>query len=103
MLLRTALLFTHEIQAPERAVASHPCAACAEQPCLHACPVGAFSATGYDVAACTTHLHAAAGESCMSRGCLARRACPVGRAYRYSEAQARFHMTAFRAATSPAR
>jgi hypothetical protein len=31
----------------------------------------------------------------MSGGCLVRRACPVGRAYLYDQAQAAFHMTAF--------
>src|SRR3546814_16164033 len=33
-----------------------------------------------------------------SLGCRARRACPVGRAYRYPPAQARLHMAAFIAA-----
>jgi hypothetical protein len=36
----------------------------------------------------------------MSGGCLARRACPVGREYAYDPAQARFHMQAFLAAMS---
>jgi hypothetical protein len=34
----------------------------------------------------------------MAHGCLARRACPVGQAYRYTDAQAAFHMRAFRRA-----
>jgi hypothetical protein len=34
----------------------------------------------------------------MSRGCLARHACPVGQGFAYAPAQAEFHMRAFRAA-----
>ena len=34
----------------------------------------------------------------MALGCSARRACPVGVAYRYEPTQARFHMEAFRQA-----
>jgi hypothetical protein len=32
----------------------------------------------------------------MASGCLARRACPVGKDYVYDPAQMQFHMTAFR-------
>jgi hypothetical protein len=34
----------------------------------------------------------------MLHGCLARRACPVGQEYRYSDQQIGFHMRAFRRA-----
>jgi hypothetical protein len=73
------------------------CAACAGQPCLQACPVSAFGPTGLDVQACSDHLLAPAGEGdeCLQRGCLARRACPVGAQHRYQEAHAAFHMAAF--------
>ncbi|MGF1593576.1 MAG: ferredoxin [Kiloniellaceae bacterium] len=75
-----------------------PCESCADKPCLAACPVDAFSATGYDVAACAGHLAVPAGGDCLGRGCLARRACPVGRAWHYPDDQARLHMAAFLAA-----
>jgi hypothetical protein len=73
------------------------CAACAGQPCLQACPVSAFGPTGLDVQACSGHLLAPAdeGAECMQRGCLARRACPVGAQHRYADAHAAFHMAAF--------
>lgn len=73
------------------------CAACAGQPCLQACPVSAFGPPGLNVQACAGHLLAAAheGAECMQRGCLARRACPVGARHRYQEAHAAFHMAAF--------
>ncbi|GAB4366812.1 MAG: 4Fe-4S dicluster domain-containing protein [Kiloniellaceae bacterium] len=85
---------------PLDAVAARPdpCAACADKPCLTACPVGAFTAAGYDVTACAGHVAAPAGADCLDLGCRARRACPVGRQYHYPAAQARFHMAAFIAA-----
>ena len=70
-----------------------PCPSCGERPCQTACPVDAF-ADGYDVAACKTYLGSAAGADCMTRGCAARRACPVGQGNRLP-AQAAFHMKAF--------
>ena len=62
---------------------------------LETCPVEAFAAEGYDVAACTRHLETPAGADCMAEGCRARRACPVGTAHTYAPAQAAFHMKAF--------
>ncbi|MDL2397686.1 ferredoxin [Rhizobium mayense] len=80
---------------PPRAVVSHPCDHCAEKPCLTACPVDAVAPTGFDAAGCRSHLCTEAGRAgCMIGGCLARNACPVGSAYRYSRAQLAFHMAA---------
>ncbi|WP_340117128.1 ferredoxin [Pelagibius sp. 7325] len=75
-----------------------PCETCFDKPCLTTCPVGAFTAEGYDVTACAGHVAAPAGADCLSLGCRARRACPVGRQHHYPAAQARFHMAAFIAA-----
>ena len=83
-------LLTDQKVGPE--TATKPCLTC-DAPCLTACPVDAF-ATGYDVAACKTHLASDAGTDCMSAGCRARRACPVGAGKRLP-AQAQFHMDAF--------
>jgi ferredoxin len=77
----------------------NPCDACAGRPCLSACPVGAFTERGYDVAACAGWLKSA-GKACMTGGCLARRACPVGPEFAQSPEQAGFHMRAFLAARS---
>ena len=92
---RGAILFDADvlIQAPE--ILNHPCDTCAGKPCLSACPVSAFSSDGYDVAACRAHLVGGAGNECMEGGCLARRACPVGREFMYDDAQMAFHMRAF--------
>ncbi len=79
----------------------HPCEACPAKPCLTACPVGAFSGKSYDVQSCATHLRAPQGASCLTKGCLARHACPVGQGFAYSEPQAHFHQRAFLKAREP--
>jgi hypothetical protein len=97
---RGALALPGRIALPERGQRAKPCDSCADQPCLSACPVGAFTAAGYgppsyDVAACAGHVGAPAGADCLGLGCRARRACPIGRDYLYDGPQARFHMAAF--------
>ena len=77
------------------------CLQCDGQPCLQACPVSAFDGTSYRVDDCLGWLQQPGGEPCMQQGCLARRACPVGAAYRYPADVAAFHMTAFAALRRP--
>ncbi len=95
---RAALLFPVQFDLPHLSAGPHPCETCASKPCLSACPVGAFDGTRYDVDTCGTYLKTGPGQDCMTGGCQARRACPVGREYRYSAPQAQFHMKAFLAA-----
>lgn len=71
------------------------CLRCADQPCLDACPVSAYSVDGFAVQACAGHLRSGAGSACLEQGCLARSACPVGAGHRYRPAHAAFHMAAF--------
>lgn len=71
-----------------------PCDGCAA-PCLSACPVAALSATGYDVPVCHSFLDSAPGETCLSGGCLVRRACPVSQSYGRLPEQSAFHMKSF--------
>ena len=78
-----------------RAVNGDLCTTCVGQPCLSACPVQAFTGTGYLLDTCSEQLHKAAGVDCMTAGCLSRRACPVGREYTYETEHAAFHMRAF--------
>lgn len=93
---RAALIFADPLAPPARPSAPAPCETCAGQPCRTACPVGAFSAAGYDAAACAAHLDRPEGEDCRTLGCRARRACPV--AAPPEPAQAAFHLEAFRRA-----
>jgi hypothetical protein len=95
---RAAILLAERVALPEPPAMPSPCDKCREKPCLSTCPVGAFTAAGYAVAACLNHLEVPAGEDCVEQGCRARRACPVGAAYRQEPAQAGFHMRAFIAA-----
>jgi hypothetical protein len=77
------------------ASATSLCANCDGQPCLHTCPVGAYTVNGFAIDACSGHLHSKDGQPCMETGCLARQACPVGVGYRYAPEHAAFHMRAF--------
>jgi hypothetical protein len=103
---RGALLFAERLAlAPEatpRGVdLESPCAACPSRPCLSACPVGAYApplpdgTVRYDDAVCAAHVASPAGAACREGGCLARQACPVGRAHAYGADQQRFHLAAF--------
>ena len=95
---RGALAFASAIEAPAMALSASPCDSCEAKPCLSACPVWAFSAAGYDVERCAGWLRGGESDACLGGGCLARRACPVGRDYAQTPEQARFHMAAFLAA-----
>lgn len=95
---RAALLFPVAFDLPKQANNPSPCDGCAARPCLTACPVSAFDGSRYDVSACAGHTATPLGSDCMSRGCLARHACPVGQTYAYEPPQAQFHMQAFLAA-----
>ncbi len=82
------------IQVPEKLI--HPCDDCVEKPCLSACPVNAFSDSRLDVQSCFSHIDSTVEPHCMQLGCRARDACPVGKKYRYSDEQVRFHMNYYR-------
>ena len=93
---RGALGLPGRLDLPLRAAAK-PCDPC-PAPCRTACPVDAFTAAGYDAAACRAHLESPAGAECRGGGCLARRACPVGRDLAPPAEQAAYHLRAFRRA-----
>lgn len=92
---RAALLFDVEVENQVPRATIHPCDQCVDKPCLTTCPIGAYKLSGFDVAACSTHLRSPALEDRPHGGCSARNACPVGAAYRYSPEQQAFHHAAF--------
>jgi hypothetical protein len=92
---RGALGLGEALAVPELEATPSPCDSCSGRWCLKTCPVGAFSAAGYDVAACGGHVASAAGADCLGSGCGARRACPVGLEHAYGPEQADFLMRAF--------
>jgi len=85
------------MQVPEQQATATPgpCESCETLACLNTCPVGAFSARGYDVDSCAAYLKQTPDARCHQEGCLARLACPVGVAYQYDSAQHVFHLRAF--------
>ena len=92
---RGALGLSEALAFPEPSAVPSPCESCSGRWCLCACPVGAYSAAGYDVAACVGHLKSTVWADCMGFGCRARRACPVGAEHAYGAEQANFLMRAF--------
>jgi ferredoxin len=86
---------TSQVSAGVASNSADLCSRCGGQPCLNTCPVQAYTGTSFLVDACATHLHSAAATDCMHKGCMARRACPVGVDYRYTPDHAAFHMQAF--------
>lgn len=97
---RGALLFDdaaigREVSRQRSGDRTNACDACAERPCLSACPVGAHAPAGFDHAACLSHVRSAAGSECRTAGCRDRNACPVATDYRYPVEMQAFLMTAF--------
>ncbi len=92
---RGALLFDRPLGLGKVEAPIHLCDGCAGKPCLKACPAEAYSGAGFDYLACTGHAGGPAGAECRDAGCLARRACPFGTAYRYPPDMQGFHMAAF--------
>lgn len=86
---RGALLFAEGLGLASVETPIHLCDLCRGKPCLSACPTSAYSASGFDHAACLSRVRSPAGAACMTGGCLARNACPQGAGFRYpAEVQA---------------
>ena len=92
---RGALAFAERLDIAPREACPSPCETCVDKPCLSACPVDAFSGDGYNVPSCTAYLATPDGADCVTWGCRARRACPVGPGFVYAPGQAELHMRAF--------
>jgi hypothetical protein len=97
---RAALLIPERIDVPPAGNRPSPCVACADKPCLSACPVDSFGDHGFDSGSCHQHLTTPKGRACLDLGCKARSACPIAPEHRYAPGQIRFHMAAFHADTA---
>ena len=97
---RGALLTAEALPLPEAPAPDNPCESCAGKPCLTTCPAEAFALpensrfADFDPPACVDHVESPAGRGCRTVGCLARRACPVGRPWAYEREPAAYHMNA---------
>lgn len=97
---RGALLFDERLPLPSPQAMDSPCDTCARKPCLTACPATAFIIPAGEIYAdfspnkCVDHVDSPKGGACQSVGCLARRACPVGRDWAYDREPAAYHMAA---------
>jgi hypothetical protein len=84
---------------PNTTSTSDVCIQCDTKACLSTCPVEAFSPSGYDVAACVSHLYTLQASdqasTCVTHACQARIACPIGTPFQYSKAHGHFHMQQF--------
>lgn len=101
---RGALSFPGRFDLPPRdRTARRPCDDCVERPCLAPCPVGAVREGDFDAPGCADWLTDQPRCECRRAGCLARRACPIGRGHAYAPAHAAFHMTAFAKANATPR
>lgn len=72
-----------------------PCVTCEDKPCLQACPVDALNHEYYDFESCLRFISSRESYPCLTHGCRARHACPIGQDYIYEPAQAEFHMGGF--------
>lgn len=89
---RGALALREGVEVPPPV--ARPCEGC-PAPCLTACPAGALTGAGYDLAACHGYLDRPEGRDCMTGGCRVRRACPVSQSYARLPAQSAYHMGQF--------
>jgi hypothetical protein len=89
---RGALALKEALEVPPSL--SRPCDLC-PAPCRHACPPGALTRAGYDLAACHAWLDRPEGQDCMTGGCLVRRACPLSQTYARLPEQSAYHMGQF--------
>lgn len=92
---RGAVLLDQVLELPGTPDVSSPCDRCATRPCLSACPVGAYAPGAFDPDACAAHVRAPQGHACLTGGCLARQACPVGAEHAHGPEQAAFTTRAF--------
>ncbi len=91
---RAAFCFAERLPVLARDDIPSPCTTCVAKPCLQVCPADAFTPDRFEAQRCVEHVAGSQGSACREGGCLARRACPVGRDYTYPPAAQAFHTAA---------
>lgn len=86
---RAVVIANTQFQPSEKADFQSSCKTCQDKPCLDACPSGAVSENGLDMAKCTQYRKVS--DSRCQDICHARVACPVGRSHQYKNEQIRYH------------
>jgi hypothetical protein len=84
---RAVLLADSDFRASRAVDRAPPCAGCADQPCIAACPAGAMDDGRFALATCLAFRRRAASPCAFT--CLAREACPAGAEHRYDAGQLR--------------
>ncbi len=93
---RFALALSKQLDGlPEMSKSANLCENCSSKPCLHSCPVNAFSDNEYHFMQCVKFLSEYPMCECNQSGCAARHACPIGQRYKYKPEHAQFHMQAY--------
>ena len=78
-------------------VKENPCLKC-DRPCITACPAGALTAKGYNVASCKQFLTTHDSNYDLSQGCLVRRSCPLSQNLERDLQQSEYLMAVFKEA-----
>jgi len=86
---RVALLADTELTPTVPWTAPSPCDGCGDRPCVGACPAGALNTGSLHLDRCL--IYRRREDSLCRDTCMARVACPVGAAHRYSDEQIRYH------------
>lgn len=82
---RAAVLMNAELPATAPMSGESPCASCAVQPCIVACPAGALDAPEFSLQKCLAYRQQP--DSRCRITCVARTSCPVRPEHRYDDAQ----------------
>lgn len=85
---RLVALADTEFPETQKVAPAKPCDECLEKPCLAACPASA-TGTVFGIDRCVTER--VQPSSRCADNCVAREACPVGRAHQYSREQIAYH------------
>lgn len=86
---RVAVLANTQLPLTSKVETVSPCSSCRDRVCVTACPAQALNDGQFHLEKCLDYRQQA--SSLCEKTCLARVACPVGDAHRYTDAQMNYH------------